>query len=75
MERWRNGQKTNKKSLTFTIKLPFEAPGSEVAEQKVNKKKKYALLIGYCGEGYFGLQRYSFNQLSKGYFDRIGGQS
>ncbi len=21
------------------------------------KKRKYALLIGYCGEGYFGLQR------------------
>ena len=25
--------------------------------QKINKKRKYALLIGYCGEGYFGLQR------------------
>jgi len=25
-------------------------------ENKI-KKRKYALLIGYCGEGYFGLQR------------------
>ena len=25
-------------------------------EPKINKRK-YALLIGYCGEGYFGLQR------------------
>jgi hypothetical protein len=26
-------------------------------EKSAIKKRKYALLIGYCGEGYFGLQR------------------
>ncbi len=26
-------------------------------EQKANKKRKYALCIGYSGQGYFGLQR------------------
>lgn len=26
------------------------------------KKRKYALLLGYCGEGYFGLQRYQDRQ-------------
>jgi hypothetical protein len=27
------------------------------SEKSGIKKRKYALLIGYCGEGYFGLQR------------------
>ena len=27
------------------------------SEENRVKKRKYALLIGYCGEGYFGLQR------------------
>jgi len=40
------------------------------------KKRKYALLIGYCGEGYFGLQRYfNFSKkikiFLKPYFDNI----
>lgn len=30
------------------------------SEPKLSKRK-YALLIGYCGEGYFGLQRYKKN--------------
>jgi hypothetical protein len=28
------------------------------ADEKLTKKKKYALLVGYSGEGYFGLQRF-----------------
>ena len=27
-------------------------------EEKLVKKRKYAILIGYQGSGYFGLQRY-----------------
>lgn len=30
---------------------------TDEAADKMLKKRKYALLIGYCGEGYFGLQR------------------
>lgn len=37
------------------------------------KKRKYALLIGYCGAGYFGLQRFLLilNQIGVYIFDLI----
>jgi hypothetical protein len=46
------------------------------SEENRIKKRKYALLIGYCGEGYFGLQRYlniskKFKIFLKPYFDKI----
>ena len=31
---------------------------NEENNSSINKKRKYALLIGYCGEGYYGLQRF-----------------
>lgn len=36
--------------------LNIETKNEPKDDNKV-KKRKYALLIGYCGEGYFGLQR------------------
>lgn len=36
-------------------------PQDPISQTKLVNKRKYALVIGYCGEGYFGLQRYLQN--------------
>lgn len=33
---------------------------TESEKTKASKKRKYALLLGYSGEGYYGLQRYIY---------------
>jgi hypothetical protein len=53
----------NDENQSQAKKMKLAADENETADEKTNKKKKYALLVGYCGEGYFGLQRY-FEHLS-----------
>lgn len=47
------------------IQTPEESNKSQI------KKRKYALVIGYCGEGYFGLQRNPTDKLHRTIEDEI----
>jgi hypothetical protein len=52
-------QKLDEKEVSTSTTNPAD---DENQTKSTLKKRKYALLLGYCGEGYFGLQRYQDRQ-------------
>jgi hypothetical protein len=51
--------KTEKRTEDDSLELNTDAKKlrTELSNESKVSKRKYALLIGYCGEGYYGLQR------------------
>jgi hypothetical protein len=51
--------KTEKRTEDDSLELNSDAKKlrTELSNEPKVSKRKYALLIGYCGEGYYGLQR------------------
>jgi hypothetical protein len=54
----KNERADNDENESQAKKIKLDGNESQSADEKLAKKRKYALLVGYCGEGYFGLQRY-----------------
>jgi len=64
-------QKLSDESKTDLLKVEEVVQTPEESNKSQIKKRKYALVIGYCGEGYFGLQRNPTDKLHRTIEDEI----